>query len=84
MNYPRDIELFLLHTKDSIRLNYFIPKIKEFTVNGTAPPRVLDIMIDQYYSYNDKPQIYGTYKRQDGEYAIIIDDKRSQTVIEFQ
>lgn len=70
MDYPVDVGLLLLHTKDSIRMNYFVPKVNEFIINGTAPPRVLGTMIDQYHLYNDKPQIYGTYSAQGGGYAI--------------
>lgn len=73
-DYPVDIGLFMLHTKDSIRMNYFVPKIKEFAINGTASPRILGTMIDQYYLYNDEPQIYGTYQAQGGGYATMIDD----------
>lgn len=74
MDYPVDIGLLLLHTKDSIRMNYFVPKINEFIINGTAPPQVLGSMIDQYHLYNDKPQIYGTYMSYGGGYAYMIDD----------
>lgn len=74
MNYTVDLGLFLLHTKDSIRMNYFVPKVKGFVENGTAPPRSLGTMIDQFYLYNDEPQIYGTYGAQGGGYANMIDD----------
>ena len=56
-----DVGLLLLHTRDSIRINYFIPKMKEFVRNGTAPPWALGTIIDQYYLYNGEPQINGTY-----------------------
>lgn len=73
-DYPVDIGLFMLHTEDSIRMNYFVPKIKEFVLNGTAPPIILGNMIDQYYLYNDEPQIYGTCLSHGGGYAEMIDD----------
>lgn len=66
--------IFLLHTKDSIRMNYFVPKVKEFVKNGKAPPITLGTMIDQFYLYNREPQIYGTYSSQDGGYANMIED----------
>ncbi len=69
-----DVGLFLLHTDDSIRMNYFVPKVREFIKNGAASPNVLGTMIDQFYLYNNEPQIYGTYKRQGGGYAYMIDD----------
>lgn len=74
MDYPVDVGLLLLHTDDSIRMNYFVPKVKEFVKNGTAPPSTLGTMIDQYYLYNGEPQIYGTYSAQAGGYANMIED----------
>ncbi|WP_037325525.1 DUF6624 domain-containing protein [Salinimicrobium terrae] len=74
MEYQVDVGLLLLHTDDSVRMNYFVPKVKEFVKEGTAPPRTLGTMIDQYYLYNEEPQIYGTYGAQDGGYANMIDD----------
>lgn len=67
--------IFMLHTDDSIRMNYFVPKIREFVENGTCAPRVLGTMIDQFYLYNDEPQIYGTYTMQGGGYATMIEDR---------
>lgn len=74
MEYPVNLEILLLHTKDSIRMNYFVPKIREFVKNGTATPLTLGRIIDQYYLYNDEPQIYGTYSNQNGGFANIIAD----------
>lgn len=51
----------LLHTSDSIRINYFVPKITEFVINGTCRPETLASIIDQYHLYKGRPQIYGTY-----------------------
>ncbi|MGB5429310.1 hypothetical protein [Eudoraea sp.] len=68
-----DVILFLLHTDDSIRMNYFVPKVREFVKDGTASPNTLGTMIDQFYLYNDEPQIYGTYTQQGG-YANMIED----------
>ncbi len=76
-DYPVDIGLFMLHTNDSIRMNYFVPKIKKFVINGKASPRILGTMIDQYYLYNDEAQIYGTYKAQGGGYATMIKDLKN-------
>lgn len=55
------IDLLLLHTRDSIRLNYFIPKINSFVEEGKCLPKIYCEMIDQYHIYNQKEQIYGTY-----------------------
>ncbi|WP_310993128.1 hypothetical protein [Aequorivita marina] len=74
MDYPVDVGLFLLHTDDSIRMNYFVPKVTEFVKNGSAPPRAVGTMVDQFHLYNDEPQIYGTYGAQGGGYANMIDD----------
>jgi tetratricopeptide (TPR) repeat protein len=40
-----DPTILLLHTDDSIRINYFIPKVKEFIKKGKCPPYVLGVMI---------------------------------------
>lgn len=69
-----NIGIFLLHTDDSIRMNYFVPKVKEFVELGKASPYTLGTMIDQFYLYNKQPQIYGTYSQQGGGYADMIAD----------
>jgi len=71
---PVNISAMLLHTSDSIRMNYFVPKLKEFVRNGTCPPEVLGSVIDQFYLYNGEPQINGTYTKQDGGYSNMISD----------
>lgn len=73
-DYPVSVGLFLLHTDDSIRMNYFVPKVKEFVKNGTASPVTLGSIIDQYHLYNGDPQINGTYGAQGGGYAKMISD----------
>lgn len=57
-----DIGILLLHTDDSIRMNYFVPKVREFVKKGKASPYYLEAMIDQYYYYHKEPQIYGTIR----------------------
>ncbi|MRT15358.1 hypothetical protein F3C99_00115 [Vitellibacter sp. q18] len=57
-----DVGILLLHTDDSIRLNYFVPKVKEFVRKGKASPYYVGAMMDQYYFYHKKPQIYGTIR----------------------
>ena len=68
-----DIVTLVLHTDDSIRMNYFVPKFKEFVKEGTIPPLHLGVVVDQYYNYNGEPQIYGTYSSERGGYATMID-----------
>lgn len=67
-----DPAILLLHTMDSSRIHYFIPKIKQFVQNGTCPPLVLGTLYDNLELFNGKPQTYGTYKNQDGGYAKMI------------
>ncbi len=55
------IDVLLLHTRDSMRLNYFIPRINSFVEEGKCLPSIYCAMIDQYHLYNDKEQIYGTF-----------------------
>lgn len=73
-NTSTDVSILLLHTRDSIRLNYFVPKVKEFIKNGKGSPLALGNMLDQYHLYNDQPQIYGTYTAREGGYAEMIPD----------
>jgi len=73
-DYPVDVGLLLLHTDDSIRMNYFVPKLKEFVQKGTASPWTLGTVIDQFHLYNGDPQINGTYGAQGGGYAEMISD----------
>ncbi|WP_460220039.1 DUF6624 domain-containing protein [Psychroserpens sp. MEBiC05023] len=51
----------LLHTNDSVRENYFIPKLLEFLKKGKCNPITYASMVDQLYLYNGESQIYGTY-----------------------
>lgn len=69
-----DPTILLLHTADSIRINYFIPKVKEFVKNGKCPPKVLGVMYDNLALFNDEPQTHGTYQNQNGGYANMISD----------
>lgn len=60
--YPAlSIDVLLLHTRDSLRLNYFIPRINSFVQEGKCLPSIYCKMVDQYQLYNDKEQIYGTF-----------------------
>lgn len=51
----------LLHTRDSIRQAYFLPKMLEFVKQGKAPPLFYARMVDQLEVYHQRPQVYGTY-----------------------
>lgn len=55
------ISILLLHTKDSMRLHYFLPKIKQFIKEGKCYPKIYANMVDQYHLYNDLDQVYGTF-----------------------
>lgn len=72
---PTDIVTILLHTPDSIRMSYFVPKLKEFVKAGTCSPKTLGQVIDQYYLYNGEPQTHGTYESKDSRYANMIADR---------
>jgi len=60
-NKDTNILFMLLHTRDSVRLKYFLPKIKEFIRKGECVPIVYGYMVDQYHLYNKRSQVYGTY-----------------------
>ncbi len=66
--------ILLLHTDDSIRINYFIPKVKEFIKKGDCPPSVLGVMYDNLALFNNEPQTHGTYKNPNGVYSEMISD----------
>ncbi|MEM6719219.1 MAG: hypothetical protein AAF611_07905 [Bacteroidota bacterium] len=57
-----NIDALLLHTKDSIRRNYFIPTILKYVRQGKANPRYVGFMEDQLLIYAGKEQYYGTYQ----------------------
>lgn len=69
------ISTILLHTKDSIRMNYFVPKLTEYVKNGQCSPKTLGFLIDQFHLYNGNPQTHGTYRSQNSKYATMITDK---------
>ncbi|CAM1358638.1 conserved hypothetical protein [Tenacibaculum litopenaei] len=55
------IETLLLHTNDSSRTTYFLPKIKKFVARGVCSPYTYALLVDQMYIYRGENQIYGTY-----------------------
>jgi hypothetical protein len=56
-----DFEIILLHSRDSMRMNYFLPKVLNFIKIGKAEPTIYGNMIDQQHLYRGVKQIYGTY-----------------------
>lgn len=71
-----DVITMLLHTSDSIRMSYFVPKLTEYVKAGVCSAKTLGLVIDQFYLYNDQPQIYGTYEAKNSRYAKMIDDRK--------
>lgn len=67
--------ILLLHSNDSVRLNYFFPKIKNYVENGQCSPYVLGIILDNLELFNEQPQTHGTYLNGNGGYANMISDK---------
>ena len=61
--YPSkyNIKVILLHTPDSIREHYFLPKLLEYVRSGECNPIVYGALYDQLFLYNKMPQKYGTY-----------------------
>lgn len=57
-----EILAILLHTKDKIRQEYFMPKVLEYIKCGKAQPFYYANLQDQLLLYNDKPQYYGSYQ----------------------
>jgi len=69
-----DPNLLLLHTSDSLRIHYFIPKIEEFVKEGKCEPLILGMLYDNLSLFNNRPQTYGTYQNSEGGYAHMISD----------
>jgi hypothetical protein len=59
-----DISVILLHTKDSIRKAYFMPKILEYIKKGEASPELYANLHDQLLLYNGDSQYYGSYENE--------------------
>ncbi|MET1260547.1 hypothetical protein ABV409_14470 [Flagellimonas sp. DF-77] len=70
---PTNIDIMLLHTFDSPNREYFLKKVEGFIQNGTCPPMMLGTMIDLYHLKYNRPQVYGTYTKPNGELSNAID-----------
>lgn len=66
--------ILLLHTSDSIRLSYFLPKLQTYVSLGKCPPYVLGSVIDNLHLFNNTAQTHGTYSGKTSKYAKMIDD----------
>ncbi len=75
-SYANNFHIPLLHTRDSIRLNYFIPLLKRAVMQGKFSPTNYANMIDQYYLYKDKKQLYGSYLGPDYNIAPVQNEKK--------
>lgn len=60
-NQSTDLSSILLHSKDSIRDKYFIPKVFEFIKKGDASPLIFAQLIDQKLLYHGEMQYYYSY-----------------------
>lgn len=60
-----DITILLLHTPDSIRINYFIPKLRKYIKEGDCDPQTLGVVIDNLHLFNDELQTIGTYENRE-------------------
>ena len=69
-----DPTILLLHTSDSIRENYFIPKMKEMVKSGQCSPLTLGMVLDNLALFNNQPQTHGTYRTKNGRHAVMITD----------
>ena len=71
---PTNPTTILLHSRDSMRINYFIPKLKEFVIEGKAPPIVLGFLYDNLKFYHGEKFTHGTYTSNSGERYDMISD----------
>lgn len=58
-----EIQTILKHTNDSLRENYLFEKLLSEVKKGNVLPIVYGSVVDQYFVYNDEPQLYGTMYR---------------------
>lgn len=58
---PTNPEIILLHSRDSVRINYFFPKLKKYVKDGTCPPLVLGSLYDNFQLHNGDKITHGTY-----------------------
>ncbi len=56
------IRVMLLHTEDSIRVSYFLPKILLSVKEGKCNPFTYGVVYDQHLLYDKEEQKYWTYK----------------------
>ena len=56
-----DITAMILHTPDSIRKHYFLPKILQYIKTGKCKPELYALLIDQTLFKNGKTKLYGTF-----------------------
>lgn len=68
-NQETNISILLMHTDDSIRIHYFLPKILDFVKKGDVTPSIFAKLTDQLYLYNDQKQIFGTYSNSPLQYG---------------
>ena len=61
-NSNADITVILLHTKDTVRKEYFMPKVLEYIKKGEASPELYANLYDQFLLYNGQEQYYGSYE----------------------
>lgn len=77
--YNLGIGAILLHTPDSLRLHYFIPKLEEFVKAGRCESEVLGTVIDQYHLKKEGQQIYGTFQNGEGGLASVKNEVEMNT-----
>ena|GEM_PF-745213 len=62
--FSTQISHVLLHTRDSIRQAYFLPKIWEFVKKGKASPISYAKMVDQVEMDHKRPPMYGKVRNE--------------------
>lgn len=77
-----DPTILLLHTQDSIRFHYFIPKLKDYVKRGLCSPYTLGVVVDNLELSNGRPQPYGTYNvldttRTSFQFGVINENRKS-------
>lgn len=76
------IETILLHTNDSIRKVYFLPKIYKYIQEGKCKPLIYAQLYDQMLIYKGQEQFFGSYetKKEKTKEDIDIFNKRRRQI----
>lgn len=72
--YPVAVQALLSHTKDSIRINFYLPILLKSINEGHGNPHVYANLVDQMKVFSGQKQIYGMIRCNQGKELCQIED----------